>query len=114
MRYNGTIYRPPVAANAFLLPVTEGCTHNSCRFCSMYMNIPFRMLPPAEMEDFLKNAAPQCHALGEHLSRVYLVGAVPFALACEKLKLLLALVRKYIPEYGTITMYAAIRNIMTH
>ena len=114
MRYNGTICRPPVAANAFLLPVTEGCTHNSCRFCSMYMNIPFRMLPPAEIEDFLKNAAPQRHAPGEHLSRVYLVGAAQFALAYEKLKLLLALVRKYIPECGTITMYAAIRNIMTN
>lgn len=78
------------------------------------MNIPFRMLPPAEIEDFLKNAAPQRHELGEHLSRVYLVGADPFALAYEKLKSLLALVRKYIPECGTITMYAAIRNIMTN
>ena len=114
MRYNGTIYRPPVEANTFLLPVTEGCTHNSCRFCNTYMNIPFRMLPPAEIEDFLKKTVRQRHALGEDLSRVYLVGADPFALAYEKLKSLLALVRKYIPECGTITMYAAIRNIMTN
>jgi len=27
MNYNGTIYRPPVEANTFLLPITEGCTH---------------------------------------------------------------------------------------
>ena len=29
MKYNGTIYRPPVEARTFLLPVTEDCTHNS-------------------------------------------------------------------------------------
>ena len=32
MKYNETIYRPPIEANTFLLPVTEGCTHNSCTF----------------------------------------------------------------------------------
>ena len=31
LEYNGTIYRPPVEANTMLLPVTEGCSHNSCR-----------------------------------------------------------------------------------
>lgn len=30
MKYNGMIYRPPVEADTFLIPVTEGCTHNSC------------------------------------------------------------------------------------
>lgn len=44
MKYNGTIYRPPVEADTFLLPITEGCTHNSCTFCNMYQDIPFRML----------------------------------------------------------------------
>jgi len=35
MTYNGTIYRPPVEANTFLLPITEGCTYNSCMFCNI-------------------------------------------------------------------------------
>ena len=43
MTYNGTIYRPPVEADTFLLPITEGCTHNGCTFCNMDQNIPFRM-----------------------------------------------------------------------
>lgn len=29
MTYNGTFYRPPVEANTFLLPITQGCTHNN-------------------------------------------------------------------------------------
>lgn len=27
--YNETVYRPPMEATTFLLPVTEGCTHNA-------------------------------------------------------------------------------------
>ena len=49
MEYNGTIYRPPVEANTFLLPITEGCTHNSCTFCNMYQDSPFRMLSLSEV-----------------------------------------------------------------
>ena len=33
MKYNGNIYRPPIEANTFHLPITEGCSHNSCVFC---------------------------------------------------------------------------------
>ena len=40
MKYNGMIYRPPVEADTFLIPVTEGCTHNSCSFCNMYQGVP--------------------------------------------------------------------------
>ena len=54
LEYNGTIYRPPMEANTFLIPVTEGCTHNSCRFCNMYKDVPFRMLPLAYVEEFLQ------------------------------------------------------------
>ena len=40
-------------ANTFLLPITEGCTHNSCMFCNMYQDIPFRMLSRSEVEEYL-------------------------------------------------------------
>ena len=56
MKYNGTIYRPPVEARTFLLPITEGCTHNSCTFCNMFQNVPFRMLSASEVEESLQEA----------------------------------------------------------
>lgn len=53
LEYKGTVYRPPVEANTMLLPVTEGCSHNRCRFCNMYRDVKFRMLAPDEIEAWL-------------------------------------------------------------
>ena len=57
MRYNGTVYRPPIEADTLLLPITEGCSHNSCAFCNMYQGIPFRMLSLEEVEERLRREA---------------------------------------------------------
>lgn len=111
MKYNGTIYRPPIEANTFLLPITEGCTHNSCSFCNMYQGIPFRMLSIPEVEDYLTETK---HSYGRYcgrIQRVYLVGADPFALSARNLLERIDLIRKYLPNVKTITMYARTDNI---
>jgi len=112
MTYNGTIYRPPVEADTLLLPVTEGCSHNACRFCSMYKGVRFRMLSLSDIEDYLKEAIFYYQRAGYPTKRVYLVGADPFALSFGRLKPIIELIKRYIPECETITMYAAVRNIM--
>lgn len=55
MNYNGTIYRPPVEAGTLLIPITEGCTHNSCSFCNMYQDVPFRIWQLDEIEKYMKD-----------------------------------------------------------
>ena len=32
----GLVFRPPSEARSFILRVTIGCSHNTCRFCNMY------------------------------------------------------------------------------
>ena len=111
LEYNGTIYRPPMEADTFLIPVTEGCTHNSCRFCNMYKDVPFRMLSLAYVEEFLQETGKHYGAYLKNLERVYLVGADPFVLTADKLEAVIEVVRKYCPQVKIITMYAAVRNI---
>ena len=111
MQYNGTIYRPPLEAYTYLLPVTEGCTHNTCAFCNMYQDIPFRMLPLKALEAELKDKE---EAMGNSrcaIDRVYFVGADPFALSAGHLLQRIELVRRYLPNVTTFTMYARIDNV---
>lgn len=111
MTYNGTIYRPPTEANTFLIPITEGCTHNSCHFCNMYQNIPFRMLPLSEVEKFLQIVKNSYRKYCEQIRRVYLVGADPFALSAKNLLERIDLIREYLPNAAVFTMYARTDNI---
>ena len=39
MSIKGVIIRPPVEAHSVLIGVTEGCTWNNCRFCSVYKGV---------------------------------------------------------------------------
>lgn len=111
MEYRGNIYRPPVEANTFLLPITEGCTHNSCSFCNMYQDIPFRMWTLAEVEQYLQEVVRLYGRSCERIERVYLVGADPFALSANNLLGRISLIRKYLPNAVNITMYARTDNI---
>ncbi len=111
MNYNGTIYRPPVEAYTLLLPITEGCSHNSCKFCNMYQNIPFRMLSLAEVEDFLKKIFEFNGENCQQVEKIYLVGADPFALPAKKLLERADLIKKYLPNVKIISMYARTDNI---
>lgn len=111
MYYNGTIYRPPVEANTFLLPLTEGCTHNSCTFCNMYQNIPFRMIPLLDVEECLQEVKQNYGRYAERIERVYFVGADPFALSAQRLRERIDLTKKYLPNAKVFTMYARTDNI---
>ena len=111
MKYNGTVYRPPIEANTLLLPVTEGCSHNSCTFCNMYQGIPFRMLSLEEVEEYLGAIREKYGAFADGVQRIYLVGADPFALSASRLLERISLIRKYLPNIKVITMYARVDNI---
>ena len=111
MKYNGTIYRPPVEAGTFLVPVTEGCTHNTCTFCSMYKDIPFRMLTLDEIREYLDETAGVYKKHAASRKRAYLFGGDPFALSAAHLLERMDLIREYLPNVRVFTMYARVDNV---
>lgn len=86
MHYTGTIWRPSFEANSALIQVTAGCTHNSCKFCTLYEDVPFqfRMSPPSEVEEDLKEISSTYYP---NAKRVFFTGANPFVLSFDKLKI---------------------------
>lgn len=109
MHYTGTIWRPPYEAYSLLIQVTAGCTHHSCKFCTLYEDLPFKfkLSPFSEVEQDLAEASKYYHKV----PRIFFTGANPFVLNTEKLKELAKMVKKYYPKYETIGCFARITDI---
>lgn len=124
IHYTGTIWRPPYEADSLLLEVTAGCTHHSCKFCTLYSDLPFhfRMSPMESIESDLLEAQvlrtnPHSRMLtrlqGKNptpISRVFLTGANPFVLKTEKLLEIASLIRKYVHSVDSIGCFARITD----
>ena len=86
MHYTGTIWRPPYEAYSLLVQVTAGCTHHSCKFCTLYEDLPFKfkLSPFSEVKADLAEASKYYRKI----PRIFFTGANPFVLSTEKLKTL--------------------------
>lgn len=116
MHYTGTIWRPPYEADSLLLEVTAGCTHHTCKFCTLYSDLPFpfRMSPIEDIESDLLEAQILYTNLyaktGTRPQRVFLTGANPFVLKTEKLLEIAARIYKYLPSVNSIGCFARITD----
>ena len=111
MHFDGTIWRPPYEAASLLIQVTAGCTHHSCKFCTLYEDLPFkfRMSPPSEVEEDLAAVSRYCQ--DAPWFRVFFTGANPFVLTTDKLKTLAQMVKKYCPNYSSIGCFGRITAV---
>ena len=109
MHYTGTIWRPPYEAYSLLIQVTAGCTHHSCKFCTLYEDLPFkfRMSPLSEVKSDLAEASRYY----KNAPRIFFTGANPFVLTTDKLKTLAEMVKKYYPNYQTIGCFGRITDL---
>lgn len=109
MHYTGTIWRPPYEAYSLLIQVTAGCTHHSCKFCTLYEDLPFkfRLSPLNEVREDLEEASN----FYKDVPRVFFTGANPFVLSTDKLKTLAKMVRENYPSCETIGCFARVTDI---
>lgn len=113
MRIEGTIYRPPVEVNTFLLQITAGCTHNACRFCNMYKEKSFHLIDESDVRFNLAEAKRVSDIYKKPVKRIFLMDGDVFSLSADKLEEKINLIRSYLPEMEVISMYAAVRSIKT-
>ena len=103
MHFTGTVYRNPYWPTFPLLEITQGCTHNKCKFCTMYRDVPFRMSPIEHIEEDLHEIA----AIKPDATTIQLLSANPLALSFDKLEPILVMINRYLPKMEYI--YAATR-----
>lgn len=109
MHFTDPVYRNPYWPTWPLIQITQSCTHNKCKFCTMYKGVPFRMQPMEWLEQDLK----ELQAMEPHAKTIQLLSANPLALSFDRLMPRLELIKKYLPELEhmyTATHVSDIKN----
>jgi radical SAM superfamily enzyme YgiQ (UPF0313 family) len=107
MQYEGRIFRPPSEADAILLQVTVGCSHNGCRFCGMYREKRFRIRSLEAIRDDIARARSEFPRVG----RVFLCDGDALAIPQDQLVAILEAIRSGLPEVILISSYANAKSV---
>ena len=107
MHFTGTVYRNPYRHTWPLLEVTRGCTHNRCKFCTMYKEVPFRMSPMEWIEEDLKELA----SYDPNARTIQLLSANPLVLTYDKLAAIFEMIYKYLPKMEYIYMAGRVTDL---
>ncbi len=99
-------HRPPHDMNCPMLQIATGCTHGRCRFCDIFIDVPFSAVPMEEVVADIEQIARHASALTR---RIYLTGGNPFALPTERLTAVFDAVEERIP---TVKGYGGFCRIM--
>jgi len=103
MHFTGTVYRNPYWETFPLLQITQGCTHNKCKFCTMYRDVSFKVQPMEWIEQDLQEIA----SIAPDARTIQLLSANPLAITYDKLAPILEMINRYLPKMEYI--YAATR-----
>ena len=114
-KYGPRFASPPNAApwefreDTQFLQVTTGCSHNACRFCTYFKNVPYGKVPLDEVEFYLRYIELCDEAIP--VRRVFLQASNAFHLSYDELMEIAALVRKRLPHLQNIGSYGRISDL---
>ena len=106
MNFSSGINRPPYETADGYLQITEGCSHNTCLFCTYFKNQKFRKSTIEEIEADIREI-PRIFGTPK---RIFLQGADGFAADYDILMKTAELLHKYVPSVQSIVGYARIDN----
>ncbi len=107
MHFTGTVYRNPYWPTWPLLEITQGCTHNRCKFCTMYKDVPFKMSPMEWIEEDLQELAQT----DPDATTIQLLSANPLVLAYDKLVPVFEMIRRYLPGMEYIYLAGRVTDL---
>lgn len=108
MRYEGTVYRPPSEADAWILQATLGCSHNACTYCAMYRDKAFRVRP---LEELLEEVELARRALGPKVEKVFVADGDALVMDLDHWLPLLGALRAAFPRLRRVSCYATAMNL---
>lgn len=94
MHFTEPVYRNPYWPTWPLIQITQGCTHNRCKFCTMYKGVRFDVQPMEIIEEDLVELA----RTDPHARTIQLLSANPLALPFHRLASILEKINEYLPE----------------
>lgn len=100
--YSQPLYRPPSEARSMIIQVTEGCSHNKCRFCYMYKGKQFRLKSKEEIKEHIEWLRP----MYKNPNRIFLADGNVLCLKTEKILELLNYIKNEFPNVQRISSYA--------
>lgn len=109
MRYEGTLYRPPSEANAYILQATIGCSWNKCVYCDMYRDKSYRV---RALEETLRDISMAGAVAGSEVSKVFVADGDALGMTVEHWVPILERIREVFPRVRRVSCYAMASNIL--
>ncbi|MBT8338917.1 MAG: radical SAM protein [Desulfatitalea sp.] len=107
MHYEGNIIRPPSEADAILLQVTVGCSHNKCTFCGTYRGERFKIKSDDIIMQDIAFAAEYC----KRQRRVFLCDGDALIIPQKRLLKLLQEIKTHLPWVTRVGAYANTKSL---
>ena len=107
MHFTGTLYRSPSWPTWPLLQITQGCSHNKCKFCTMYRDVKFAPMPIEIIEEDLAELSQT----DPDATTIQLLSGNPLALPFHRLKPILEKIHEYLPHMEHIYTQGRITDL---
>jgi len=108
MRYEGSIYRPPSEADAYILQATIGCSWNHCTYCDMYRAKRYR---ERDLDEVLADVDAAARAFGDDVEEVFVADGDALGMGVDRWEAILAACAAAFPRLRRVSAYATAMNL---
>ncbi len=109
IEYIEPVFRPPSEWKSLILQVTNGCSWNNCSFCDMYTAENKKFKP--KKVDLIEQELIEIAQSDLPVGRVFLADGDAVMLPFKRLKEILELIKKYLPQVTRVSSYCLPRNL---